>query len=97
MKRLDCSVLQSELLYQIGKPPLHMLESSADAARGFRLLSAAGIRSVYLHCFVRVFLSSRRSFLIRWPMSAEGSDDKKATNGVSLPLGLPRAGMVNGS
>jgi hypothetical protein len=46
---------------------------------------------------LRVFFSARRQFLIRWPMSAEGSDYKKATNGVSLPFGLPRAGLVNGS
>src|SRR5437667_11261997 len=57
MKRLDCIVLQSELLYQIGKPHLHTLESSADAARGFRLLSGEGLRTVllalYSHFHVR--------------------------------------------
>jgi len=47
------------------------------------------------NCFL-VFLIFKRISMIRCPDVAGLSGDKKATNGDSLPLGLPRAESVKG-
>src|ERR1039457_722464 len=45
-------------------------------------------------CF-RVFRNFNRFCFIFWPRVRGASGDKKATNGVSLPLRLPSVGLVN--
>jgi hypothetical protein len=47
-------------------------------------------------CFL-VFRNLSLFCFIFWPRVTGAFFDKKATNGGSLPLGLPRAGSVNGS
>ena len=47
-------------------------------------------------CFL-VFRNFSRFCIIFWPRVTGVSIDKKATNGGSLPLGLPSAGLANGS